>query len=225
MYDRKNKTMLRLKNKKRNRTRNFTRKINARTRNLTQKLKANTRKLTRNLKNISIGLTLELKHKRGGKKIKNNTQRKYKVKKMRGGNCLSPLIGTPYNAASEQPAGNFYAYNQKVEAWPQQSNAIFDMKGGKKKRGKKQKGGGFLSTLLPDEIVNIGRSIPATLGQMYDRFDGSISPASTHVYPTDQPLAVSSTQRSLIGPPGFYAMPQTDLLKMYNNNNNIVSRI
>jgi hypothetical protein len=39
---------------------------------------------------------------------------------------------------------------------------------------------------LPDEIVNIGRSIPAALGRMTDQYNGVLSHPSDYVYPTQQ---------------------------------------
>ena len=168
----------------------------------------------RNLKQKSRRITRRIKNKKGGKTHKNH---KKHTKKMRGGSScgMRPLIGSPYNAADVSPSGNYLPYNPKVEAWPEQSNAIFNMQGGKNK--KRQKGGGFLSTLLPDELINVGRSIPSSIGQMYDRFNGAESTASSYVYPTNQQYAKFATVQNML--------PKTDLLKMYNNNNNIVSRI
>jgi len=196
------------KNKTRRSTRKSTRSSKQKTRRLMRRSK---NKMNRN---ITLSLTLGLKQKKGGK------HKKYS-KKMRGGGCgMMPFIGAPYNAADAAPNGNYLPYNPKVEPWPEQSNAIFNMRGGFNMRGRKkksQKGGGFFSTMMPDELVNIGRSIPATMGQMYDRFNGSVSMPSSHVYPTDQPLAVNVRAPSI--------MSQADLLNIYNNKNNIVSRI
>jgi hypothetical protein len=58
--------------------------------------------------------------------------------------------------------------------------------GTSKRSGYKQGGGGFFSNLLPDEIVNIGRSIPAALGRMTDQYNGVLSHPSDYVYPTQQ---------------------------------------
>jgi hypothetical protein len=92
---------------------------------------------------------------------------------------------------------------------------------GKTKYGKKgQRGGGiteFVTTLLPEEIVSIGRSLPAGLGHMYDRFNGSTPSASSMVYPTDQPL-VQKTSTDIGTPP-------SDIVKIYNQKNNLVSGI
>ena len=159
-------------------------------------------------------------------------------------------VGMPYNAADLTPKGNYYAYNPNVEQWPDQSNSMIGGRGrktkyaktkyaktkyGKKgktkfakkgktkygKNGKKgQRGGGiteFVTTLLPEEIVSIGRSLPAGLGHMYDRFNGSTPSASSMVYPTDQPL-VQKTSTDIGTPP-------SDIVKIYNQKNNLVSGI
>ena len=135
---------------------------------------------------------------------------------MYGGNA--PLMGSPYNAADLHPQGNYHAYNTKVEAWPQQSNAIA---GGRGRKGKRRLHGGgfstFVTALLPEEVVNIGRSVPAAAGHMYDKFNGSLSPASTHVYPTQQPLIPQALSEQLMKPP--------DIMKMYTSNNNLVSKL
>jgi hypothetical protein len=173
--------------------------------------------------------------KRNGKRSAKRTGKRSKTRtrKMRGGNNMLPFIGAPYNAADLQPQGNYLAYNTKVEAWPQQSNAILEdrpmmglvragggRKGKGKGKGKKQRGGGFsnfLNTVIPDDILTLGRVVPAAAGHAYDRFNGVISSPSSLVYPTQQPLVPSVSSDTAMRPP--------DILKMYNNNNNLVSKI
>jgi len=155
---------------------------------------------------------------------------------MRGGSNMWPLIGSPYNATAAEPQGNYYAYNQKVDAWPVPSNPQFSMGGGRRrkgskrsgskrssKKGRKQRGGGIsevMNSVFPLEMINIGRSIPASIGHMYDRFNGSLSSPSSMVYPTQQPLASISS-----GTGTSRMMTPPDLTKMYINNNNAVSKI
>ena len=159
-----------------------------------------------------------------------------RIKRQRGGSGYghgpAVLVGAPYDAAAANPHGNYYAYNERVEAWPVPSNSQF---GGRRRKSKsksknkqskykkQQRGGGiseFITTLLPEELVNIGRAVPASVGHMYDRFNGSLSSPSSLVYPTQQPLAHVSTGAST-----SRMMTPPDLVKFYNTNNNNVSRI
>ena len=145
---------------------------------------------------------------------------------MRGGNTMSPFIGAPYNASDLHPSGNHLAYNTKVEAWPQQSNAILENQSmvragcGRKGKGKKQRGGGFASfvnTIVPDDLLTLSRTLPAAAEHAYDRFTGVISSPSSLVYPTEQPLVPPFIKEAGIRPP--------DILNMYNQNNQLVSKI
>jgi hypothetical protein len=175
----------------------------------------------------------------------NKTRRKSKTRRsrtrtrqIRGGSAMSPLFGSPYNATDADPQGNYYAYNQKVEAWPAPSNPQFSMGGGRRRKGKKgkrsrgrhgktQRGGSIsnaMSAVFPLEMINIGRSIPAGLGHMYDRFNGSLSMPSSLVHPTQQPLASTSSSADILGGTNRMMTPP-DLTKMYINNNNAVSKI
>jgi hypothetical protein len=187
-------------------------------------------KTRRSVKNKKMGGSKRRTHHRKGQHKRMHSRagsrRKVVLSKgilKHGGSAnLSPLIGSPYNAGEAEPQGNYYAYNRRVEPWPATTNMI----GGKNKgKGKKNlRGGGFsefVSSVLPLEMVNIGRSIPAGLGHMYDRFNGSLSSPSSMVFPTQQPLASvvsgSDTTNRMMTPP--------DLTKMYIENNNAVSRI
>lgn len=157
--------------------------------------------------------------------------------------AIPSAFGVPYNAADLHPKGNMYAYNSNVEQWPDQSNSIlngpmFNMNGGRKRKyskgkkskrkskkymktyGKKQRGGGlseFVTALLPQEIVTIGRSIPAGFGHMYDRFNGATPSASSMVYPTNQPLVPKVAIENIT--------PPADIVGIYNQKNNFVSGI
>lgn len=163
--------------------------------------------------------------KRTRRSKRSGTKRVRFTRKMRGG-AMMPLIGAPYNSASPHPSGNYYAYNNRVEAWPEQSNAILENRqgcvggGGRKRKGKKQRGGGFstfINTLLPEEVVTLGRVPIAAAGHAYDRFTGVLSSPSSMVYPTEQPLVPTTKTDTMMRPP--------DILKMYNTNNNFVSKI
>ena len=93
-------------------------------------------------------------------------------------------------------------------------------RGGKKsKRTKKRKGmrgGGlsmFMSSLLPDDVINVGRSVPSAFEQLSDKFNGLISPASYQVYPTNQPLAMATSSTHS----GAVPMPPTNINAIYNS--------
>ena len=193
-------------------------------------------------------------------KRRSTKRRAHRTKKMRGGSCgmsrqmgmhtidvLPSAIGLPYNAADLVPKGTHYAYNPNVEQWPDQSNALFNMNGGKRTRyrkgkktqyykkgkktqygktqyGKRQRGGSFSETvsnmftnLLPEEVVNITRSLPAGVSHMYDRYNGAIPSASSMVYPTEQPLV-----KAIYANPGS---APSDISSIYNAKNALVSAI
>jgi hypothetical protein len=144
---------------------------------------------------------------------------------MRGG-TLNPAIGSPYNAGAAQPSGNHYPLSgngipsgQLVPPVPSNNQfggfhnvAASSGKGGrrtKNRRGsrisKNMRGGGlssFMSTILPDDVVNAARSVPAAFGHFADRFNGLNSMPSSMVYPTDQ-LQVYRTADTAAAKPAF----------------------
>ena len=84
-------------------------------------------------------------------------------------------------------------------------------------RSRSMHGGGvssFVSSILPDEIVNIGRSIPASLGHMVDKFNGTISMPSSLVYPTQQPHVYQGS-----GSTAAPQMPPIDIMSEFNKAN------
>lgn len=122
---------------------------------------------------------------------------------MRGG--FEPAPGGPYFAGSSAPfPGGTYLPVSSVgvpagafdPAVPEGPYPVQGQAGGKHHLGKRSghmkrmHGGGlssFISSILPDEIVNIGRSVPSSLGHLADKFNGTISSPSSLVYPTQQP--------------------------------------
>jgi hypothetical protein len=82
-------------------------------------------------------------------------------------------------------------------------------------RSRGMRGGGlsmFMSSLLPDDVVNVGRSVPSAFEQLSDKFNGLISPASYQVYPTNQPLAMATgTTHSAV------PIAPTNINAIYNN--------
>jgi len=111
-------------------------------------------------------------------------------------------MGAPYNVGESLPGGNYLPINLNVVDPPVQSNSQFG--GGKRKKGRKRQTGGgissFISSILPDEMVNIGRAFPAGIGHMIDTFNGEISPHSSHVFPTQQPHVTDINQTTTISP-------------------------
>ena len=135
-------------------------------------------------------------------------------------------LGNPYNATvNGTPSGNHHPYNPYVKDPPIQSNTQQGGKNHKQQRRKKYKqcGGGFLTKLMPEELVNVGRSVPAAFGNLADKFKGDIPHPSSKVYPTEQPHVYSSEDRgSLINPD---TISIDDIKDIYNNANNEISGI
>lgn len=180
----------------------------------------------RHKKNKMRSKTRKLKRTKYSRRTKRS--RRSRHSRMRGGNAMNPFIGAPYNAAAPHPTGNHLKFNTQVENWPEQSNVILNDRGmqglvraggGRRSRGKKQRGGSvsnFISTMLPDEAVNIGRSIPAAFTRAYNNFSGLTSLPSSYVYPTQQPQTMDVITPK-ISPP--------DILGMYNRANTQVARL
>jgi hypothetical protein len=89
-------------------------------------------------------------------------------------------------------------------------------------RSRRMRGGGlgtFVAALVPQEALNIGRSVPAAFGHAYDKFTGVLSTPSSLVYPTQQPLAIGTDVGSA------RMMPPPDIMGMYKNANNTVAAL
>jgi hypothetical protein len=82
------------------------------------------------------------------------------------------------------------------------------------------RGGGlsqFMSSIIPEEALNVGRSVPSAIGHAYDKFTGVLSTPSSMVYPTQQPLVYAQDE-------GISRMPPpTNIMKLYENVNNTVA--
>ena len=142
---------------------------------------------------------------------------------MRGGDyhaAPTPTPGGAYFAGSPAPFPSGTHYRLSPVGVP--SGALDPpvpeghIGGGGRRRGKGMRGGGlssFISTILPDEIVNIGRSVPAAVGHMADKFNGVISSGSSQVYPTQQP--------NIYQPPssGAIASRPIDIMGAFNRAN------
>ena len=135
-------------------------------------------------------------------------------------------LGNPYNAAvNGTPSGNHHPYNPYVKDPPIQSNPQQGLPKGSQQGGKKHKqsGGGFLTKLMPEELVNVGRSVPAAFGNLADKFKGDIPHPSSKVYPTEQPHVYSSEDRGNLINPDTISID--DITNIYNNANNEISGI
>ena len=135
-------------------------------------------------------------------------------------------LGNPYNAAvNGTPSGNHHPYNPYVKDPPIQSNPQQGLPKGSQQGGKKhrQGGGGFLTKLMPEELVNVGRSVPAAFGNLADKFKGDIPHPSSKVYPTEQPHVYSSEDRGTLINPDTISID--DIKDIYNNANNQISGI
>jgi hypothetical protein len=158
---------------------------------------------------------------------------------MRGGNSstlmpalIDPLQGPAYDAGSTAPfpVGNHYAPSPDgVPSGPLdpaiRAGPVYI--GGKNKNNKNNKnnkrmrGGAmfsdFITALVPDELINIGRSIPASFGHLSDKFQGVNSSPSSQVYPTQQPLVQAVKPTTSMGMP--------DIIGSYNSANSAVASI
>ena len=158
---------------------------------------------TKSMRSKTKRMLSKSKSKRMRMRSKSKTLRRTR-RNMRGG--FEPAPGGPYFAGSSAPfPGGTYLPVSKLgvpagsfdPAVPEGPYPVQGQAGGKRRRmrsGHMQRrhmhGGGlssFISSILPDEIVNIGRSVPSSLGHLADKFNGSISSPSSLVYPTQQP--------------------------------------
>ena len=141
------------------------------------------------------------------------------------GNFLSlSKVGIPsggmYPPEPSNPQFSGGGRRRKIRRSSKKRSTKKSKRGGKKsKRTKKRKGmrgGGlsmFMSSLLPDDVINVGRSVPSAFEQLSDKFNGLISPASYQVYPTNQPLAMATSSTHS----GAVPMPPTNINASYNS--------
>ena len=168
--------------------------------------------------------TSNCRHRRS-KRLRTMSMRRMR---MQGGNyALTPAVINPRQGgaydAGQMPTGKYYtlsdsgvpsgAMDPPVPSGPAQNGG---------KNNKRMRGGGmfseFITAIVPEELVNIGRSIPASLGQMSDKFQGVISSPSSQVYPTQQPLVQAIKPLST-------PVTMPDILGSYNSANSAVAPI
>ena len=75
--------------------------------------------------------------------------------------------------------------------------------------GKKIRGGGFIDAIVPNDILNVFRSVPAGLTNMYDNAIGRPTSNSNYVFPTQQKSAILDLQK-------IDEIRQPDILASYN---------
>ena len=88
-----------------------------------------------------------------------------------------------------------------------------------KSRRRAQNGGGFFSALIPEDALNVFRSIPEAVGHFSDKLSGLNSPASSYVYPTQQPHVntisnVNSAQPRLLDLNNIYSNAATNTMNL-----------
>ena len=87
-----------------------------------------------------------------------------------------------------------------------------------------QRGGGlssFMSSIVPEDLLNIGRSVPSAIGHLADKFNGELSHPSSMVYPTQQPHVYDKSNSSAFINPSNIST--ADIKAIYNDENNRVS--
>jgi hypothetical protein len=114
------------------------------------------------------------------------------LSRMRGGDN-PPLIGpayTPTNLPGQagiDGVSNYYPYNTYAPFDPQTQNIIQErdqttLSGGSRRRGRKgrkmKRGGGF----LPQDLVNVGRTMTYGLGSAYNAINGYPAPVNPMPY-------------------------------------------
>lgn len=174
------------------------------------------------------------------KKMRKSIARKTKIRRrrrtMKGGGNNSPFIGAAYSSSGPNvPAANYYepspigipsgspvplpsnpAYTNVFTTPAPSMNLI--QNGGRRKRKGMQRGGSFLSSVMPTDILNMTRSVPAAFSRFVNGWAGENSLASNYVYPTDQPLARGETINGM-------ALSPPDIMNIYKNADSLVSRI
>ena len=113
-------------------------------------------------------------------KIKKTHKRKY-----RGGNFnVSPWYGS-----------NGLKYSNVIKNTPTFNNNVIDPPINSNKQFSNQKGGGFLTSLMPQDLVNAGRSLTGGIERGMNSFQGVSHFDSSYSSPTQQPSIVRDIQK------------------------------
>jgi len=153
--------------------------------------------------------------------------------RMKGGSSISPFVGAPYSSSGLNfPPANYYPRNMAGYPIPSASNT-FNNKfvgggssggsaSGSKRKTKKirrqQKGGNFFTKMMPNDLVNAVRAVPASFNRFISGWDGRNTLASDYVSPTAQPLAKGERVFGM-------AMPPPNIMEVYRDADATVSNI
>ena len=103
---------------------------------------------------------------------------------LQGGSSTNALIGAPWSATDgqAQPTSNHYAQNM-YKADPQM---MMQVRGGKGTKGKRRfrkglKGGSGLMSLVPADLVNLGRDLSFNASSAYSSLTGATQPVNPSV--------------------------------------------
>ena len=108
----------------------------------------------------------------------------YKRKYCGGNYNVSPWYGS-----------NGLNYSNVIKNTPTFNNNVIDPPINSNKQFSNQKGGGFLTSLMPQDLVNVGRSLTGGIERGINSFQGVSPFDSSYSSPTQQPSIVRDIQR------------------------------
>ena len=160
--------------------------------------------------------------------IKRSNGIKRRHPRMKGGSSISPFVGAPYSSSGLNfPPANYYPRNMAGYPIPSASNTFNNkfVGGGSssskrktKKIRRQQKGGNFFTKMMPNDLVNAVRAVPASFNRFISGWDGRNTLASDYVSPTAQPLAKGERVFGM-------AMPPPNIMEVYRDADAKVSNI
>ena len=154
------------------------------------------------------GKRSSMKCKRSYKKIR-KTYKKNKIqkRKYRGGNISWYGSGALNSSLVSSTVPKF---NNDIIQNPMPSNKQFSNK----------RGGGFLTSLMPQDLVNVGRSLTGGIERGMNSFQGVSPSDSTYSLPTNQPSIIRDIQRQ-----PYLNTTTMDINKIYTNAGNNVANL
>ena len=119
----------------------------------------------------------------GGKRKSRRSHKTRKMRKYKGGSNLFnsdlfspyPFVKQPYNIINLYPPSNYYAVNRDptLQTNILQNNCNIDTKKGGKRKSRKQskhRGGGIITDLMPQDLLNLGRTLKHDAYNLYTNF-------------------------------------------------------